>query len=313
MSTVGKSEWSEVKNYASRELRRKRDETLSVCWTQSGKRQGLCDPLCFSLFTALSLLGIEHPECPALPKASFYCTVRKAGHRSELGDVRFHVWARPFETIRFRNGVICMAPVDVWLQFSQYLVVAELVVLAESIIRRRQIGKRDFLERLQRTGRFKGRTRCYEALSLVDEKSESVQETRVRLTILRHGLPQPQVNYAIRLDDGSIVVVDMAYPERRVIVEYDGDHHRIYRNQYLRDQHKRRALHNAGWRVLVVFMDDLWDAEAKERFAQELATALHVPLPGRPSREHRALADPRMNRVLSCKPRKSRHRIRTSR
>ena len=46
------------------------------------------------------------------------------------------------------------------------------------------------------------------------ENTESSQETRSRIVLLRYGLPCPEVNYAIRLKGYShVFFADMAYPD----------------------------------------------------------------------------------------------------
>ena len=39
------------------------------------------------------------------------------------------------------------------------------------------------------------------------------------------GLPRPVVNLPVRLPDGRLIFLDLAFPEAMVAVEYDGRHH----------------------------------------------------------------------------------------
>lgn len=47
-----------------------------------------------------------------------------------------------------------------------------------------------------------------------------------------------------------IAIAHLAYPEYRVIVEYDGEHHRTDRDQNARDVDRLDDLVQAGWRVI---------------------------------------------------------------
>ena len=135
------------------------------------------------------------------------------------------------------------------------------------------------------------RARCEAALKLV-KPSDSVQETRTRLALMLFGLPIPQTQYGITdSENGYTYTVDMAYPQYKVAIEYDGDHHRRFRKQYVRDQQKRRRLRQLGWTVIEVFADDLWNTAKQRAFAQEVATAMQIPLPGRPQPSCRVLID----------------------
>ena len=146
-------------------------------------------------------------------------------------------------------------------------------------------------QRLTAFHRVIGRARCEAALKLV-KPSDSVQETRTRLALMLFGLPIPQTQYGITdSENGYTYTVDMAYPQYKVAIEYDGDHHRRFRKQYVRDQQKRRRLRQLGWTVIEVFADDLWNTAKQRAFAQEVATAMQIPLPGRPQPSCRVLID----------------------
>ena len=180
---------------------------------------------------------------------------------------------------------------DAWIQFAQYLNLTELVVLAEALIRRYGYAIEQFTQRLTAFHRVIGRARCEAALKLV-KPSDSVQETRTRLALMLFGLPIPQTQYGITdSENGYTYTVDMAYPQYKVAIEYDGDHHRRFRKQYVRDQQKRRRLRQLGWTVIEVFADDLWNTAKQRAFAQEVATAMQIPLPGRPQPSCRVLID----------------------
>lgn len=62
------------------------------------------------------------------------------------------------------------------------------------------------------------------ALQFMREGTDSSQESRCRIALIRNGLPCPQVNWKVRLNNGKIVLLDMAYPDIKVAIEYDGRH-----------------------------------------------------------------------------------------
>lgn len=65
------------------------------------------------------------------------------------------------------------------------------------------------------------------ALALARPDVESPMETRLRLSIVLAGLPEPVVQYDVPGRRGQVVArLDLAYPEQRVGLEYDGNHHR---------------------------------------------------------------------------------------
>ena len=50
-------------------------------------------------------------------------------------------------------------------------------------------------------------------------------ETFVRLILVRAGLPEPELNVPLITVDGRKLIPDLAFPEFRVAVEYNGIHH----------------------------------------------------------------------------------------
>ena len=95
------------------------------------------------------------------------------------------------------------------------------------------------------------------ALDLVDRGAESPQETYLRLVLVRAGLPRPQTQVPVYADGGGVVAyLDMGWPELMVGVEYDGDHHRADRRQYVRDIRRRELLEERGWLVVRIVSED---------------------------------------------------------
>lgn len=283
----------EIRDYLAKDLAARSKAKLAACHSVL-TRCRTDRPLVFSLTTALELFKIETPRDSALPTQSFHVTVRERRFRSHLKDVDFHMWSRPFRAHTFPNGVIAMTPLDVWLQFARYLDLIELVTLAESIIRRWNYTVAQFEARLAEMGDFTGCTRCRATLPLI-RPADSVQESRTRLITLSRGLPMPVMHHRIiDPDRNAAYVVDMAYPEHKVAVEYDGDHHRRFRDQYVRDQQKRRRLRQMGWTVIEVLADDLRTATAQAAFVTEVANALCMRPLGFPLHEYRALGNPRL-------------------
>ncbi|WP_448625464.1 endonuclease domain-containing protein [Geodermatophilus sp. URMC 64] len=92
---------------------------------------------------------------------------------------------------------------------------------------------------------------------LADGAAESPQETRLRLLLLRSGLPAPVAQFEVRDRDGRFVGrVDFAWPDRRVAAEYDGLWH-AEPGQFARDRQRLNRLQAAGWRVVHVTAADL--------------------------------------------------------
>lgn len=60
----------------------------------------------------------------------------------------------------------------------------------------------------------------------MDPGAESPQETWLRLLVVRAGYPRPQTQYPV-CNEYEVVIgeVDLAWPESKIALEYEGIHH----------------------------------------------------------------------------------------
>jgi hypothetical protein len=123
------------------------------------------------------------------------------------------------------------------------------VVALDALCHRRLVTVRQVERRLDASA-GPGTRRCREALMLVEPRCESPMETRLRLLLIDAGAPPPVAQYEVHDGAGRLVGrVDLAYPQWRIAIEYEGDHHRE-RAQFRRDIGRINDLHGQGWLVL---------------------------------------------------------------
>jgi very-short-patch-repair endonuclease len=91
-------------------------------------------------------------------------------------------------------------------------------------------------------------------LDLVDGGAESPQESRVRLILVRGGLPKPETQIVFR---DLHIRVDMGWREWKVAVEYDGIQHWADSRQRSWDINRLALLEEARWTVIRVSSDML--------------------------------------------------------
>ncbi|MGB3485764.1 MAG: DUF559 domain-containing protein [Mycobacterium sp.] len=108
-------------------------------------------------------------------------------------------------------------------------------------------------------------------LALADAGAESPKETWLRLLLRRHGL-EPQTQLEVFADGRFVARLDMGWAEFMVAVEYDGDHHRTDRRQYVRDVRRLEELERLGWIVVRVVAEDL-EVQIVRRVQDALETA----------------------------------------
>jgi hypothetical protein len=96
----------------------------------------------------------------------------------------------------------------------------------------------------------RGIARARSVLPLGDRRAGSPMESLLRWLVLTAGLPAPDLQHEIRdEDDDFIAFTDFAWPEHKVLVEFDGDIHRD-RSVFVNDLRRQNRLVAAGWNVL---------------------------------------------------------------
>ena len=114
----------------------------------------------------------------------------------------------------------------------------------------------DVLLLAQRYPAPRGVRRLRSVLHLVDGGAASPKETWLRLLLIDAGLPTPATQIPVFDGYRTLAMLDMGWPEFGVAVEYDGDHHRSDRRQYVKDHWRLRKLVALGWIVVRVIAED---------------------------------------------------------
>lgn len=140
------------------------------------------------------------------------------------------------------------------------LTLEDLVVIADDLVCEhvRDLHPRTARLTLGELVRYAGRQRpvaglrlLKESLGLVRVGADSPPETRLRLLFGRSGLPAFDPNYVLLDQEGTPLWIDLACPEFKLAVEYDGGHH-LTPEQQLADALRNERTYNAGWRQLVI-------------------------------------------------------------
>ena len=119
----------------------------------------------------------------------------------------------------------------------------------------------------------RGWRRLTRAADLVDGGAESPQESRLRVRLVLAGLPVPVTQYVIAHAGQFIARVDLAWPDRKVAVEYDGLWHDDPA-QFHRDRQRLNQLVRNGWIVIHVTAKRL--REDFDGVVTDIRTALHT-------------------------------------
>ncbi len=157
---------------------------------------------------------------------------------------------------RHRRGIPVVSVGLCLHQLAGSVHAARVEQAADDALRRRLVTVRDVRSVIERyRGRGRAGVPVLEDIVAFRERAgrplgSRPEQELVRL-LRRHGLPEPVAQYEVVLD-GHRHFVDLAYPEARLAIEYDGEGHHFTRRAFHADPLRRNRFEAAGWTYLVV-------------------------------------------------------------
>lgn len=110
--------------------------------------------------------------------------------------------------------------------------------------------REELARQLERQPTGRGAARAREVLPLGDRRAESVMESWTRWLVHDARLPMPDLQVDVHSDGGLFIGrADFLWAGKKVIVEFDGDHHRE-RKAFVEDLRRQNGLVAAGWTIL---------------------------------------------------------------
>jgi hypothetical protein len=224
----------------------------------------------FSHLTAAQLLGMPLPGY-AVRDTRLHVSTVAPGRAPQGRGIVGHTAARRPELWSV-GGLAVQDPIITWCDLASDLGVDDLIALGDHLLG--VFPQPITIEQLKlvvthRAG-HRGIRRLRTAVEWVRPRVESRQETRLRMLLLRAGLPEPETNIYLPLQYQSRRVRgDLVYLRYRTLVEYDGEQHRTDDAQFARDVDRLDGVMAEGWRVIRVTKSTS-DAEVVSRVDQAL-------------------------------------------
>lgn len=142
--------------------------------------------------------------------------------------------------------------VDAAIGLSQ----AEIVRFGDALVRAGRLTPEGFAE-FAWTRHLHGVRRSRMTAWRMRERVGSFKETDARLIMVVCGLPEPETNGVITVEDGRTWKGDLVLRRWRIVVEYDGWYHERSAGQRRIDIMRRESLEADGWLVIILTVDDL--------------------------------------------------------
>ena len=162
--------------------------------------------------------------------------------------------ARDVRVLRV-SGLPVLRPARAVVDLMRRLELLEAVVVVDAALRDRLCTPAELAEELLAHVGLRGVVQAREALALADPRAESPPESRLRTLLAQAGVEAvPQ--HEVRTGAGWFRI-DLAIPELRIAIEYDGRDVHDQADVFVRDRRRQNALVAEGWLVLRFSAADL--------------------------------------------------------
>ncbi|QAY61016.1 hypothetical protein ET475_14140 [Microbacterium protaetiae] len=202
----------------------------------------------FSHDVGVGIIGGPLPYTTADKRAVDVSARRPAGQPRRAGMIGHRLQQRE-SSFRIAEGLRTENPARLWRQVGARWDLDDLIALGDHLIlpRNRLVTLEDLWAEVRVAGDVPG-GKLMRALREIRVGSETPEETKLRLVLVRAGLPEPELNWVLTDENGEFVArLDLAYPEYRVCPESDGRVHAFDEEQFARDADRWDAIRGQGW------------------------------------------------------------------
>jgi very-short-patch-repair endonuclease len=190
----------------------------------------------------ISLIPDDEPVEVVVPRAARF---------GPVDGLRVHLCGLADEDVQLLDGTRVTTPPRTCWDLAQWRDPADAVAYLDRMLARSLVTREGLVAYARRHAGQRGWRRLLRAVDLADPAAESPQESRLRVRLILAGLPKPVSQHTIETTDGRFAGrVDLAWPDLRVAVEYDGRWH-ADPDQLDRDRARlNRLLISDGWIIL---------------------------------------------------------------
>lgn len=237
--------------------------------------------------------------------------------RRRSNDVVCHLWGTDLPSNAFYRvrGIYVSSPEFVFLQMASKLPITQLIALGcelcgKYVLLPKNVSHPGSLDEMPKrlspltsvdrieaflasVERAKGKAKAKRALKYLVDGSRSPMETMVYMLLCLpvalggYGLPKPQMNLEIPLNDEARVIAqrhhaegDLCWLEVKLDLEYHGEVH-VGAAQMKSDVGRELGIEHMGWRVITVTSPQVFNADRFEVVAKEVAVRLKKHLRAR--------------------------------
>jgi hypothetical protein len=210
----------------------------------------------FSHYTAAALWKAVVPNEPQI----HICTESPIEPRIK-GVVGHRI--RTIGEVQVIHGVRVTTPGRTYLDLAGFLDLLSHLIAADGLAQRDPRGVEGLRAAVLAGSGRRGIKQARLVLPLINPAAKSAPETRLRFLVVTDGLGVPLVNQPVYDAAGEwLCEPDLHFPEFKVAIEYEGEHHRRDPDQWQRDIRRDELLRANGWILIKVTARDLFTQPA---------------------------------------------------
>lgn len=138
-------------------------------------------------------------------------------------DVVHHEGFCADDEVLVRDGRLVLPPDRCVLEAGSRADNEQALVMMDSLLHRGLVDHAELFARFELMARWPYVQHLHLVVRMADSRAESVGESRGRYLFRNHGLPAPELQYAVRDADGVLVATtDWGWPGHGVLGEFDG-------------------------------------------------------------------------------------------
>ena len=200
-----------------------------------------------SHLTAAAVWGFQVPL--VAEDGRVHLTVPPDSRVRSRSDRKVHCSVVPEPETRRLGGLSVTSPSRTWIDVAAVVPAGALLALTDQMLAQ-GFPADGFPRIIDRSPGRRGVVRARSVLPCANALAGSPMESVLRWLIHEAGLPRPVLQHVIRDAAGVFLgQVDLAWPEHRVVVEFDGDLHRE-RRVFVKDLRRQNSIVLAGWQML---------------------------------------------------------------
>jgi hypothetical protein len=179
------------------------------------------------------------------------CMVPHGASRSRYSGVHCIQGYLPDSDVMMVNGLRVTVPDRTTVDLMRTLRRPYALSVADAMVRAKLVTIAQLARRIRRLKHYPGIVQARELLLLVDPRAESPGESWLRLRLIDAGFPFPRPQLEVIDHRGRVIArIDLAYPEIKLAMEYDGAEYHSHDEDRSHDEERRDLLTDAyGWRV----------------------------------------------------------------